>query len=59
MKNSTCYLLLVMLVLSACSPKGPYAVTNKVYKHQADSIAKVIQMQKPAMLIDSSGAQLP
>ena len=59
MKNSTCCLLLFLVVLAACSPKGPYAVTNKVYKHQADSIAKVIRMQKPAMLIDSSGAQLP
>ena len=60
MKNHFCYLLLsIISVLVACSPKGPYAVTNKVYKHQSDSIAKVIQQKNPAMLIDSNGVTIP
>lgn len=48
-----------MLLMAACSPKGRYAVTNKYYKHQADSFAKVVQLQQPAMLKDSSGMEVP
>jgi len=42
-------------VISSCSPKGPYAVTNKVYKQKSDSIAKVIELAQPVALADSSG----
>ncbi|MGZ3999200.1 MAG: N-acetylmuramoyl-L-alanine amidase [Mucilaginibacter sp.] len=43
------------LLLTACSPKGPYALTNKVYKQKSDSIAKVIELAQPVALADSSG----
>jgi N-acetylmuramoyl-L-alanine amidase len=43
-------------LLTACSPKGPYALTDKVYKGKSDSIAKVIELAQPVMLADSSGA---
>jgi N-acetylmuramoyl-L-alanine amidase len=43
-------------LLMGCSPKGPYALTNKVYKGKSDSIAKVIELAQPVMLTDSSGA---
>ena len=60
MKNYCyCLLLLLTAVLASCSPKGPYAVTNKVYKHQSDSIVKVIEQEQPAMLTDSDGAPVP
>ncbi|MGZ3943655.1 MAG: N-acetylmuramoyl-L-alanine amidase [Mucilaginibacter sp.] len=42
-------------LLTACSPKGPYALTNKVYKQKSDSIAKVIELAQPVALADSSG----
>lgn len=47
------------LLIASCSPKGPYAVTNKVYKHQSDSMAKVIALEQPAMLADSAGVPVP
>src|ERR1700761_8151410 len=61
MKNYHYYLLLLLtaFILASCSPKGPYAVTNKVYKHQSDSMAKVIALEQPAMLADSSGVPVP
>jgi N-acetylmuramoyl-L-alanine amidase len=60
MKNYRyCLLLLLTALLASCSPKGPYAVTNKVYKHQSDSMAKVIELEQPAMLADSSGVPVP
>ena len=52
-------LLLTAFILVSCSPKGPYAVTNKVYKHQSDSMAKVIELEQPAMLADSAGVPVP
>ena len=52
-------LLLTAFILASCSPKGPYAVTNKVYKHQSDSMAKVIALEQPAMLADSAGVPVP
>ncbi|WP_426669641.1 N-acetylmuramoyl-L-alanine amidase [Mucilaginibacter sp. McL0603] len=52
-------LLLTAFTLASCSPKGPYAVTNKVYKHQSDSMAKVIEQEQPAMLADSAGVPVP
>jgi N-acetylmuramoyl-L-alanine amidase len=61
MKNNYYILLLISAVvaLSSCSPKGPYALTNKVYKHQTDSVVKVIKQAQPSMLIDSTGAAVP
>jgi N-acetylmuramoyl-L-alanine amidase len=60
MKKYCHYLLLLSTIaLASCSPKGPYALTNKVYKHQADSAAKIVQLEQPAMLVDSTGAQVP
>jgi N-acetylmuramoyl-L-alanine amidase len=61
MKNYCHYLLLLptAFTLASCSPKGPYAVTNKVYKHQSDSMAKVIALEQPAMLADSAGVPVP
>jgi N-acetylmuramoyl-L-alanine amidase len=56
---SAFYLLPFAFILASCSPKGPYAVTNKVYKHQSDSMAKVIEMEQPAMLADSAGVPVP
>ena len=56
-----CYRLLLFatILTASCSPKGPYAVTNKFYKHQADSAIKVVQLEQPAILTDSTGAQVP
>jgi N-acetylmuramoyl-L-alanine amidase len=57
-----CYcLLLFATIFAACSPKvrSPYAATNKIYKQHADSAAMVIQLEQPAMLVDSSGVQVP
>ena len=56
------YLYLFVLVLalaSACSPKGPYAVTNKVYTHQTDSFTRIIKSEQPPLLVDSTGGQVP
>ena len=54
------FVVLCFCLFSACSPKnGPYAITNKVYAHQADSFAHVITLQQPAVLIDSSGMAVP
>ena len=60
--KTTVYILFIGVVfaaLSSCSPKGPYALTNKVYRHQADSVLKVISREQPAMLVDSMGATIP
>ena len=60
MKNYCFYLLpLLTVLIASCSPKGPYAVTNKVYKHQSDSMAKVIALEQPAMIADSAGVPVP
>lgn len=61
MKNNYYILLLIsaLAALSSCSPKGPYALTNKVYKHQTDSVVKVIKQAQPATLVDSAGAAVP
>jgi len=55
MKRLSLLLLATATVISSCSPKGPYAVTNKVYKQKSDSIAKVIELAQPVALADSSG----
>ena len=60
MKKYCHYLLLLpTIAIVSCSPKGPYALTNKVYKQHADSAAKIVQLEQPAMLVDSTGAQVP
>ncbi len=60
MKHNCHYLLLLLTAfIASCSPKGPYSLTNKVYKHQSDSIAKVLELEQPAMLADSTGATVP
>ncbi|WP_295673873.1 N-acetylmuramoyl-L-alanine amidase [uncultured Mucilaginibacter sp.] len=60
MKNGYCYFtLLVLLLLASCSPKGPYAVTNKVYKEKTKGYLATIQMQNPDTLRDSSGMPVP
>jgi N-acetylmuramoyl-L-alanine amidase len=53
------YLLPLALLLNACSPKGPYALTNKRYKAEADSLTAVVKTEQPAMLTDSAGAPVP
>jgi N-acetylmuramoyl-L-alanine amidase len=59
MKRHCLYILPLLLVIAACSPKGPYALTNKVYKNHADSIANTIELEQPAALTDSTGAAIP
>ncbi|BAU52347.1 N-acetylmuramoyl-L-alanine amidase [Mucilaginibacter gotjawali] len=60
MKNGYCYFtLLVLFILASCSPKGPYAVTNKVYKEKTKGYLATIQMQNPDTLRDSSGMPVP
>lgn len=51
-----CQLLLLTAALCSCSPKGPYALTDKVYKQKSDSMAKVMEVAQPVALADSSGA---
>ncbi|HTI60503.1 N-acetylmuramoyl-L-alanine amidase [Mucilaginibacter sp.] len=61
MKKSATFRLLpfAFILLTGCSPKGPYALTNKVYRRQSDSIAKVIELARPVALTDSTGAVVP
>jgi N-acetylmuramoyl-L-alanine amidase len=60
MKNPSIFLILSFaLILAACSPKGPYALTNKAYKKNNDSLIKVIDRTQPVILTDSSGMAIP
>ncbi|MHB8207065.1 N-acetylmuramoyl-L-alanine amidase [Mucilaginibacter sp.] len=60
MKTRSALLIIpALLILASCSPKGPYAITNKIYQKETDSIVKVIAQQQPAMLTDSTGAAIP
>lgn len=61
LKNSLkyTYFVVAVVVMSACSPKGKYYATNQVYKRQADSLIRIVQLQQPAMLKDSSGLEIP
>ena len=60
MKKNCSYLLLIcLIVLAACSPKGPYAVTNKVYKDKTKGFVTTIQKQLPDSLTDSTGVLIP
>jgi N-acetylmuramoyl-L-alanine amidase len=51
--------LLICMVLASCSPKGPYAVTNKYYADKTKGFTKTIQLQLPDSLADSTGQQIP
>jgi len=59
MKQSAFFLLLLFIVLASCSPKGPYALTNKVYTDKTKTFVAAIQKQVPDSLADSTGAQIP
>jgi len=60
MKHGYCYYtLLLLLILASCSPKGPYALTNKVYKDKTKSYVAAIQTQLPDSLRDSTGVAVP
>jgi len=59
MKNCLYLLLLSILIISACSPKGPYALTNKVYKDKTTGFAETIKQELPATLADSTGSPIP
>lgn len=59
-KLSAFYILPFALIVASCSPKaGPYALANKVYKKHADTLANTLKLEQPAMLTDSTGAQVP
>ncbi|MCO5947412.1 N-acetylmuramoyl-L-alanine amidase [Mucilaginibacter flavidus] len=53
------YTLFFLLIISGCSPKGPYALTNKVYKDKTTGFAETIKQELPATLADSAGALIP
>jgi N-acetylmuramoyl-L-alanine amidase len=55
----TFYILIALTIFTSCSPRGPYAITNKYYHHESDSVLAVIKRQQPAMLTDSTGAAIP
>ena len=60
MKNCYCYLLLLLITaLASCSPKGPYALTNKVYRDKTKAYLAAIQQQLPDTLRDSTGMAVP
>ncbi len=48
-----------LIVLAGCAPKGPYYAAGKFYKHHTDSIAKIIELEQPPALIDSTGNEVP
>ena len=58
------YLFLLFLsaaIFTSCSKKltGPYALTNKVYTHQTDSLVTILKHEGPAILLDSLGKNIP
>src|SRR5277367_1884188 len=59
MKQTYLYVLLCLVVLASCSPKGPYAVTNKYYNDKTKGFVKTIQKQLPDSLTDSTGTLIP
>ncbi|MBK0380229.1 N-acetylmuramoyl-L-alanine amidase [Mucilaginibacter segetis] len=58
-KHYLLYYLLLSVIIVSCSPKGPYALTNKVYKKQVAVYAQTIQQETPPLLVDSNGTQIP
>jgi N-acetylmuramoyl-L-alanine amidase len=60
MKSPFIFLLFAfVLFIASCSPKGPYAITNKEYTRETDSVVNVIERQQPVLLTDSSGTTIP
>jgi N-acetylmuramoyl-L-alanine amidase len=62
MKNRSLLLLLLSAtIITSCSKKltGPYALTNKVYKHQTDSLVTILKQTGPPILLDSLGKNIP
>src|ERR1700709_732087 len=55
----TPYIIPALFILASCSPKGPYALTNKRYKTQTDSVLNVLAAEQPVSLADSTGAPIP
>ena len=51
-------LLPFVMLFAACSPKGPYVLSNKVYHKQVDSIKKVITKKDPLSLKDTAGVTI-
>lgn len=58
-KLSAFYFLPIVIMAVACSPKGPYAVTNKVYDEQTRVFAETLQQNIPVALTDSLGTPIP
>ncbi|MDP9047611.1 MAG: N-acetylmuramoyl-L-alanine amidase [Bacteroidota bacterium] len=59
MKFRLLYLLSAIIALASCSPKGPYAVTDKIYKDKTKVYLAVINKQVPDTLRDSTGMIIP
>lgn len=62
LKNTHIYpyfVILVIVLFSACSPKGPYAVTNKYYSNKADSLVRLAKSEQSPALSDSLGVVIP
>jgi N-acetylmuramoyl-L-alanine amidase len=59
MKYPYLCVFIVLMVLASCSPKGPYAVTNKYYSDKTKGFVKTIQKQLPDSLTDSTGTLIP
>jgi N-acetylmuramoyl-L-alanine amidase len=51
--------ILALAALTSCSPKGPYAVTNRLYKDQTERYLTTLALTDPAMLADSTGKAIP
>jgi N-acetylmuramoyl-L-alanine amidase len=59
MRSRYGYYTLLLLTTASCAPKGPYALTNKVYRDKTNGYLKSIQAQAPDSLADSTGRQIP
>ena len=51
--------VVVSFLLASCSPKGPYAITNKYYADKTKGFIKTIDQQLPDSLRDSTGMLVP
>ena len=56
--RTTLLLLSLVLLFAACSPRGPYVLSNKIYHKQVDSIKKVITKKDPLNLKDTAGVTI-
>jgi N-acetylmuramoyl-L-alanine amidase len=59
MKCKCLFLFLGLIVLASCSPKGPYALTNKDYKDKTKEYLATIAKENPDSLRDSTGTIIP